>query len=288
LRPGAIAPRRRTLLLALACALALLLVAAPQAFAGALTPESGGSPNANDINTLYKIVLYVALVIFLLVESVLIWSLVKFRRRRGGPPPQQVRGNTVLEMGWTVGAVVIVLALTVVTFLYLGDIKNPSRAGPGPLREVNNVKFASINQPRPPGGEDLPMRVNGQQYLWRYEYPGPAGTLFSYFTMVVPTHTTVTLKITSQDVAHSWWIPKLGGKADAIPGHVNETWFRIDKPGTYRGQCAELCGDNHADMRAQVVALPQAQYEAWTRRQKADIANSKRLLAFARQHPQLQ
>src|SRR3954451_11398011 len=100
LRPGAIAPRRRTLLLALACALALVLVAAPQALGGALTPESGGSPNANDIDTLYKIVLYVALVIFLLVESILIWSLVKFRRRRGAPPAPAVRGHKTLAGWW--------------------------------------------------------------------------------------------------------------------------------------------------------------------------------------------
>ena len=68
----------------------------------------------------------------------------------------------------------------------------------------------------------------------------------------MPTNTTVVLKITSSDVIHSWWIPKLGGKADAVPGHTNETWFKISKAGTYEGQCAELCGDNHADMRAVV------------------------------------
>ena len=92
--------------------------------------------------------------------------------------------------------------------------------------------------------------MNGQQYLWRYDYPG--GDVFSYYRMVVPTNTTVVLKITSSDVIHSWWIPKLGGKADATPGHTNETWFKISKAGIYEGQCAELCGSNHADMRAEV------------------------------------
>ena len=90
--------------------------------------------------------------------------------------------------------------------------------------------------------------MNGQQYLWRYDYPGGRG--LSYYELVVPTNTTVTLNITSSDVHHSWWIPKLGGKADAMPGHTNETWFKITKAGTYEGQCAELCGEGHADMRA--------------------------------------
>ncbi len=89
--------------------------------------------------------------------------------------------------------------------------------------------------------------MNGQQYLWRYDYPGSGR--FNYHEMVVPTNTTVVLKITSSDVIHSWWIPKLGGKADAMPGHINETWFKIAKEGVYKGQCAELCGSNHADMR---------------------------------------
>jgi len=81
----------------------------------------------------------------------------------------------------------------------------------------------------------------------------------------------VTLDIVSQDVAHSWWIPQLGGKFDAVPGYVNHTWFKIHKPGIYRGQCAELCGRNHADMIAQVRAVPPTDFEAWLAQRKADI-----------------
>ena len=93
--------------------------------------------------------------------------------------------------------------------------------------------------------------------------------------MVVPVDTTVTLDINAQDVAHSWWIPKLGGKFDAIPGYTNHTWFKI--PGQARrarsspGQCAELCGRNHANMTAQVRAVTPAEYEAWLDQRKADI-----------------
>jgi cytochrome c oxidase subunit 2 len=93
--------------------------------------------------------------------------------------------------------------------------------------------------------------------------------------MVVPTNTTVTLDIVSQDVAHSWWIPALGGKQDAVPGYTNHTWFKISKPGVYRGQCAELCGRNHADMVATVRAVPPAAYDAWFARQKRDIETAR-------------
>ena len=254
--PAALSPRRagtrtRLTLLALAAGLVATLALAPAALADVFTPESGGSPNADDIDTLYRIVLYVAIPIFLLVEGTLIWTLVKYRERRGGPEPAQVRGNTPLELGWTVGAALILVVLAVVTFLYLPDIKNPPASGPNGLAQ--GVQVASIDQPAPPRGTSKPLTigVNGQQYLWRYDYPGRK--VFTYHRLVVPTDTTVVLKIRSSDVIHSWWIPKLGGKADATPGYTNETWFKISKPGVYEGQCAELCGSGHADMRAQVA-----------------------------------
>jgi cytochrome c oxidase subunit 2 len=100
--------------------------------------------------------------------------------------------------------------------------------------------------------------------------------------MYVPINTTVTLKIYSSDVIHSWWVPQLGGKADATPGHTNETWFKISKPGVYIGQCAELCGDNHADMRNRVIALPVDQYKAWIENQRKNILAAQKALAAAR------
>ncbi len=90
--------------------------------------------------------------------------------------------------------------------------------------------------------------------------------------MVVPTDTTVTLDINSQDVVHSWWIPELGGKFQAVPGYTNHTWFKISKPGLYRGQCAFLCGRLHANMVAVVRAVPPAEFEAWLARQSKDLA----------------
>jgi cytochrome c oxidase subunit II len=255
-------------------AIALVLIAAPSAFADALTPESSPSRNAADIHTLYVIALSIGAVIFVLVEGVLVVSLIRFRRRRGGPEPAQIRGNTPLEIGWTVGAVVILVILAGVTFAYLSDITNPQSS-------EATAQVAELHQPAVPGGHSLQIGVNGQQYIWRFDYPGTP-QVFSYHDMYVPTGTTVTLKITSSDVAHSWWIPKLGGKADAIPGHTNDTWFRISRPGVFTGQCAELCGNNHADMRARVIALPPNQFQAWMRRQAAGIRQSQHLLGISR------
>jgi cytochrome c oxidase subunit II len=280
---------RRLLFCALAGALLAFLIAAPSAFADPFTPESGGSPNADDIDTLYKITLYVGIVIFLIVEGTLIWSLVRYRHRRAAPEAAQIRGNTPLELGWTLAAALILVVLTVVTFLYLDDIENPPPSGPNGL-QASQARFASIDQPDPPGPH-LRIEVNGQQYLWRYDYPGRE-TLFSYHTMVVPVDTTVVLEVSASDVIHSWWIPKLGGKVDGVPGHVNETWFKIPakfagetfEEGTvFTGQCAELCGAGHADMRAEVKAVTPEQYETWADEQRAAIQESGEELAEQRE-----
>jgi cytochrome c oxidase subunit 2 len=279
-------PRRRTrlvLLAALAAVLIASLAAAPGALADAFTPESGGSPNADDIDTLYKITLYVAIVIFLIVEGTLLWSLVRHRHRRAGPEAAQIRGNTPLELGWTVAAALILVVLTVVTFAYLGDIENPPASDPDGLSSQS--RYASIDQAAPPrgGGPTLNIEVDGRQYLWRYDYPGD-DKLFSYHEMVVPTGTTVTLEVSASDVIHSWWIPELGGKVDGVPGHVNETWFKIPRgrEGVYEGQCAELCGSNHADMRAEVRAVTPTQFEAWAARTREDIRAAGEALAEQR------
>jgi cytochrome c oxidase subunit 2 len=239
------------------------------------------SPNADDINTLYWWSLSLGAIIFVLVEGVLIYSLVKFRYRRGGQEPAQIRGNTPLEVSWTIGAALFLVILTTVTFIYLGDIENPKASKPG--AQLAGLKFATLGQSEVPGGTKLQVRVNGQQYLWRYDYDGPGDKqLFSYHDLYVPVGITVVLKITSSDVVHSWWIPDLGPKSDATPGHTNDTWFRIDEPGEYYGECAELCGDNHADMRARVIALPADEFRAWQDRQAADIQKSQAYLSLQR------
>jgi cytochrome c oxidase subunit II len=262
--------------------LAAALVLAPEASADLISPESGPSDNANDIDTLYKITLYIALVIFLLVESVLIYSLIKFRARRRGPEAAQIRGNTPLEISWTIAAALILVIIATVTFVYLPGIKDPPASKAGALEAAEGTDFATINQKEPPGGDALKISVNSQQYIWRYDYEDSEDQLFSFHTLYVPVNTTVTLTVESADVVHSWWVPKLAGKVDAVPGHVNETWFRAEEEGTYDGVCAELCGEGHADMRTRVVVLPADEYEAWAEQQAADIQEAQQGLAEQR------
>ena len=250
-------------------------------------PQSGGSPNANHIHTLYNITLYIALVIFVAVEGALIYSLVRFRARKGAVAAQ-IRGNTRLEVGWTVAAAVILVVLAVITFAMLPSIQNPPNSGPeGDSLASNGVLYASATRRLPPNGKSLNITVIGRQYIWQYVYPGASepdglGAPYSYEQMVVPTNTTVTLDIVSEDVVHSWWIPKLGGKFQAVPGYHNYTWFKIAKPGVYRGQCALLCGRGHARMIASVKAVPPAQFEAWLAYQKKLIAEANALAKVAR------
>ena len=283
--PAPLAPRRPTrragaLAVAVLAILGLLLAFAGSAFADAITPESGGSPNAGDIDTLYKWVLIPAVIVFVGVESALLYSMFKFRARKGAVAAQ-IRGNTRLEIGWTVGAALILVVLSVLTFAKLGAIRNPPNSGPNGLQQVANGTLVASGpvERLPPNGRSLSICVNGQQYIWRYTYAqncrnAPLDAPFSYETMWVPTDTTVTLSINAQDVAHSWWIPKLGGKFDAVPGYTNYTWLKV--PGklagaTFTGQCAELCGRGHANMVARVHAVTPSAFEAWLQRQRNAI-----------------
>ena len=297
--PPALAPthsrtRRRVFTIAFAASLVGVLALTGVASADLWTPESGGSSNADDIDTLYKIVLAVAVLIFVGVEGALLYSIVKFRARKDAVPAQ-IRGNTTLEVGWTLGAAVVLVVLAVVTFAMLGGIRTPpnSDADGFAAPVVADVKNASAFQPRPPNGHALTIKVNGQRYVWRYTYPYPKADtpenqkVAAYVEMVVPTKTTVILEIEAQDVAHSWWIPALGGKFDAVPGHTNFTWFKIPKPGVYRGQCAELCGRNHADMVAQVRAVEPAEFKTWleTKKKEIDEGNAARRSAARPMRP---
>jgi cytochrome c oxidase subunit 2 len=286
---------RRSLLLALSTAVAGALIAAPAAHAGLLFPESGGSPNADSIKTLYIMIFVLALVIFIGVEGLLIYSLLKYRARKGRVAAQ-IHGNTPLEIGWTVGAAAILIFITAFTFIKLGDIKDPKPsaidANGNAVATTDHALFASTDQ-SVPKGPVLNIRVDGQQYVWAYQYPGK-DKVRSYVDMVVPVGMTVILDITSDDVAHSWWIPKLGGKMDAVPGYHNKTWFQIPTDNipqgksqvVYTGQCAELCGRNHANMYARVIGMRWDDYNAWLTRKAAEIKQAQ--TAVAKQQKALQ
>jgi cytochrome c oxidase subunit II len=276
--------RRRQLVLALAVAVGGSLILAPEALANFLTPKSGGSPNANEIDSLYKIVLYIAAVVFVIVEGALFYSVYKFRAKKGAVAAQ-IHGNTRLEVGWTVAAALILVVLTVVTFVKLPSIIDPPNSGPNGL-----VLSASVTEPTPPNGQKLTVCVQGRQYIWRYTYGDKclqsaftSKLPYSYQEMVVPEHTTVILDIQSSDVIHSWWVPSLGGKVDAVPGYTTYTWFKALHTGTFHGQCAQLCGRNHAAMTAFVKVVTPEQYSAWLRQQAQQISQANDQVTQLRQ-----
>lgn len=268
-------PRIRAQLSLLAVILLGGLILAPDALANFLTPKSGGSPNANEIASLYKIVLYIAAVVFVLVEGALVYSLYRFRAKKN-PVAAQIHGNTRLEIGWTAAAALILLVLTIVTFIKLPSIINPPNSDSNGL-----VLSASVTEPTPPNGKKLTVCIQGRQYIWRYTYGSScldksfvSKLPYSYTTMVVPEHTTVVLDIQSTDVIHSWWVPSLGGKVDAVPGYTTYTWFKALHTGKFRGQCAQLCGTNHAAMIAFVKVVTPTQYQAWVTQQQKLITSA--------------
>jgi cytochrome c oxidase subunit 2 len=253
-----------------------------------LTPPPGHSPNADEINSLYLIILIIALVVFAAVWGALLYALVRFRKRRGAIPAQ-IRGNTSLEVGWTVGAAVVLVAIAVITFAKLPSIQNPPNSGPNGdrLASSGRLLYASTQRKLPPNGKALNITVIGRQFIWQYVYPGASepdglGAPYSYEAMVVPINTTVTLDIVASDVVHEWWIPELGGKFQAVPGYHSYTWFKVDRPGLYRGQCSLICGRGHARMIAAVRAVPPAQFDEWLANQKRQISEANAAAQAAR------
>ena len=229
------------------------------------TPKSGGSPNANEINTPLQDHAVIALIIFVAVEGALVYALVKFRARKGAVAAQ-IHGNTRLEIGWTLGAAVILVGLAIVTFVKLASIQDPPNSTPAG-DQLGGESGAAVRERRP---QAAPERQIAEHHGHRpavhlaVHLPGRQRTATAWARPTptrrwsCPPNTTVTLDIVSEDVVHSWWIPELGGKFQAVPGYHNYAWFKIAKPGLYRGQCAALCGRGHARMIATVKAVPPA------------------------------
>jgi cytochrome c oxidase subunit 2 len=228
----------RSLAVVVLCALAL----AGAAFAdnGGLTPVEPASPNAERINESYAWVSIFTGAIFVLVQASLIWFIIRYRRRNRSRSDDgaQIHGNTNLELAWTVAPVLILVAIGSFIFYKLPGIQDV------------------------PAGNRVDVQVEGYRFYWNYTYPNG---VIAVDTLRAPVGETTRLEISAPDfeVIHSWWIPALGGKFDAIPGVTNETWFSPKAPGTYRGQCAEFCGSQHAKMTAEVEAMPAAEFEDW-------------------------
>ncbi|HET9719681.1 MAG TPA: cytochrome c oxidase subunit II [Solirubrobacteraceae bacterium] len=283
LRPLLRNGRRPRLALALALVIVGSLVLAPSAFANFFTPKSGGSPNANNIDELYKIILYMAALVFVVVEGALLYAVIKFRAKRH-PVASQIHGNTRLEIGWTAGAGLILVILTIVTFVKLPSIIN------APNSNSNVALSASLTPARPPNGRTLTVCVTARQFIWRYTYGYGCNKdyyakqlPYSYQEMVVPVGTTVNLLIQSSDVIHAWWVPKLGGKVDAVPGYTTYTWFKALHTGYLYGQCAQLCGRQHAFMTALVKVVTPSQYVSWLKYQTTMINDQNNQVTELRQ-----
>jgi cytochrome c oxidase subunit 2 len=229
--------RRLFLALPAACSGALVAAAAAAGDNG-LTPVTPNSPNAHAIRQTYWLLLGVSGAIFVLVEAALILFVVRFRSRGRDRSQEgaQIHGATRLEAASTLVPVLILAGIVAFVFVKLPTIKDVPPAA---------------------GGSALHIRVEGHQYYWQFVYPNGQ---VAVRRMVVPVGQVVTLDVVSPDVIHSWWVPALGGKIDAIPGRVNHTWFRADKTGSFEVRCAELCGLEHAHMTGFVDVVPAAQY----------------------------
>ena len=278
---------RRWLPLFLPAATGFYLAAAQSASARCCTLTSGASPNATSIATLYDIILGLGIAVFLSVVSVIVYSVWKFRASKH-PVALQVHGNTRLEVGLTAAATMLLVVIAAVTFIMLPSIVNP----PNSDASAAAVLSASLTSPTPPNGKEVTICVMGRQYIWRYTYGTGCNSTawadrlpYSYQEMVAPAGETVRLVIQSSDVIHSWWIPALGGKVDAVPGYTTYTWFKaLHANEVYHGQCAQLCGREHAFMTALVKVVTPTQYAAWLQQQAVAIGQQNDQVAQLRHY----
>jgi cytochrome c oxidase subunit II len=234
--------------------LALVVVAAAVAGNGGLAPPSPASPNAKNIRDIYWLILAITGGIFVLVTGTLLVFLVRYRSK-GRPREiegQQVRGHTKLELAWTAGPVILLAIIAGFVFWKVSDIGATS-----------GVPASERSAPRDE------ITIQGHQYYWEFVYANGA---ISIDHLRLPYNRPVRLTIVSADVNHSWWVPALNGKLDAIPGKTNHMTFRPTKLGTFPGQCAEFCGLLHAQMRAQAEVLHADQFDAWVDQRKGDEA----------------
>jgi cytochrome c oxidase subunit 2 len=210
---------------------------------------------ARDQRDLFYYAMWPAIGIMVLVELGLVVILLRFRRRRPDDVPAQIHGNTRLELAWTIApaALLLVLAVPMMSLLFkLGE---------------------------DPGDDAFTVNVTGIQWAWQFEYPeivGENGNPISTVKDVYfPAGQKIRFNVTSSDVIHSFWIPRLGGKLDAIPGRNNRLWLKADNPGSFAGQCAEFCGKDHAIMKLVAHALSEDDFNAWVLEQGGTrISNS--------------
>ncbi len=231
--------------------MALVLAAcnldAPQS---TLVPEGEFARRAD---TLFKGTFIIVVLVFVLVEGGLLYVLARYRRRSEKDAPVQVHGNTRLEVAWTIIPALILAGVAVPTVKLTFD-------------------FAAK-----PTGDVLEVKVVGQRWWWEYQYPGLG--VVTANELHIPAGRPVYLSLESKDVIHSYWVPKLAGKQDVVPGRTHHLTLKADHPGEYLGQCAEYCGLSHANMRNVVIVHSRDDFEAWVNEQQQPAAEPTDALA---------
>lgn len=249
-------------------------------------PETSHSPNAEDLEALYWVLFAVAGVLLVAINAALVGLAIRYRGGRGRTPR---RLQSRRRVQGTVAGAFAALALVIFTIGVAGteSASEVEKTGPGGL-QASATTLAQRGMELPVLDEDdaepLEIQAAGQQWLWRYEYPD--GT-FSYYELVVPADTAITVELDSTDVVHRWWVPGLSGKFDATPGTANRTWFKVPSedleesdefPGgelRLDGASYQFSGASYATMRTEVLVLSPEDYEAWLTRQKAGIQEAQ-------------
>ncbi len=247
--PQAPSGKRRFLPLIFGAVLLLLLLAVSCSTGKQSTWDPVGPVAAKQLQ-LFNVLLWVMVAIFVAVEGVLLYAVIRFRRRPG-VEPSRTHGHLPLEITWTVIPSILILGLGVWSVFTLFELDAP------PSSEQNVLE----------------VNVTGHQWWFEFEYPdaGNGTRITTANELRIPVDRAVKLNLLSDDVIHSFWVPKLAGKLDMVPTHRNEMWFKADSsridtlPATFYGQCAELCGVAHALMRFRVKVLSEDDYEAWVR-----------------------
>jgi cytochrome c oxidase subunit 2 len=220
-------------------------------------PQSALDPASDfawKLQDLFQGIFIWAVVVFVVVEAALLVAIFRFRERRGGPATRVVHGNTLLEISWTLAPALVLMMIAVPTIRTIWEVDRP------PVREA------------------IVVEVTGHQWWWEVRYPDLG--IFTANELHVPVGETVDVRLTSADVIHSFWLPRLGGKRDALPGHETRLWFTVDSAGTYLGQCAEFCGLSHALMKMRLVAEEPQAFEQWVAGQLEDAVVPDTGLAF--------
>jgi cytochrome c oxidase subunit 2 len=243
-------------------------------------PETAHSPNADDLNALYVVLVVIGLILMVAVNAALIGLAVRYRARRGREP-QRLKSRGIVQAAAAVAFGVLAAAIFAAGVITTEDANEVEASGSEGL-EASSLVTAQRSLDIPTG-DDVPapleIQATGQQWIWRYEYPD--GT-FSYYELVVPVDTAVIVKLASTDVVHRWSVPGLGGKFDAVPGQSNQTWFKVESDelgengeATFDGASYAFSGAGYAVMRTRVRALSTSDYEAWLKEQAAGIQEAQ-------------